>query len=58
VRRIFGPKNDEIEQLIRFKMIILLAYTVNLIVRSFETRKFSWARHIARIKEGRSDFKI
>ena len=59
LRRIFGPKRDEIGE---WKMLhseeLLSLYGSPNIVRVIKSRILRWAGHVARIEVGRSAFKI
>ena len=50
LRRISGPKRDENGEWRRLHS--------PKIVRVIKSRRFRWARHVARMEEGRSAFKI
>ena len=59
LRRIFGPKRDENEDWRRLhnKKLLNLYRSPNT-VRLIKYRRLRWARHVARMEEGRSAFKI
>ena len=59
LRRIFGPKgaeNGEWRRLRNEKLHSL--YRSPNVVRVIKSRRLRWARHVARMEEGRSAFKI
>ena len=59
LRRAFGPKRDENGKWRRLHNEELHSlYCSHNIVREIKSRSLRWAGHIARMKEGRSDFKI
>ena len=59
LRRIFGPKRDENGEWIRLHNEELHSlYRSSNIVRVIKSRRMRWAGHVARMKEGRSAFKI
>ena len=59
LRRIFGPKRDEKEEWRRLHNEELHSlYRSPNIVGMIKSGRLRWAGHVARIKEGRSDFKI
>ena len=59
LRRIFGPKRDENREWRRLHNQELHSfYRSPNIVRVIKSRRFRWAGHVARMKEGRSAFKI
>ena len=59
IRRIFGPKRDEngVWRRLHNEELHSLYRSPN-IVRVIKSRKLRWARHVARMEEGRSAFKI
>ena len=59
LRRIFGPKRDENVEWRRLHNEKLHSlYRSPNIVRVIKSRRLRWAEHVAKMKEGRSDFKI
>jgi hypothetical protein len=59
LRRIFGPKRDEIGKWGRLHNEELHSlYRSTNIVRVIKSRRLRWTGHVVRIKEGRSTFKI
>ena len=59
LRQIFGPKRNTNEEWRRFHNEELRGlYRSPNIVRVIKSRRLSWADHVARIEEGRSDLKI
>ena len=59
MRRIFGPKSDENGDWGRFhNEEIHSTYLSSDIVRVINSKTLRWASHLARMDEGRSDFKI
>ena len=59
LRRIFGPKRDEIASGEGSTMRNLIVFTVHLnTVRMIKCRRLRWTGHVARMEEGRSTFKI
>ena len=58
MRRIFGPKRDDNGEWRRLHNEELHSlYRLLNIVRVIKYRRLRWARHVARIEEGRSAFK-
>ena len=59
LRRIFGPKTDENAEWRRLHNVELHSlYRSPNILRVIKSRKLKWARHVARLEEGRNAFKI
>ena len=59
LRRIFGPKRDEIGERRRFHNEELHSlYRSPNIVRVIKSRRLCWAEHVARMEEGSIAFKI
>ena len=59
LRRIFGPKRDENEEWRRlYNEELHSLYRSPNIVRVFDARRLSWARHLARLEENRSAINI
>jgi hypothetical protein len=59
LRRIFGPNRDENGEWRRlYNEEIRSLYRLSNIVRVIKSRRLRWARHVARMEEGRSFFKI
>ena len=59
LRRIFGPKRDENGECRRLHNEELHSlYRSPNMVRVIKSRRLRWAGHVARIKEGRSAFKM
>jgi hypothetical protein len=59
LRRIFGSKGDENGEWRRLHNEELRGlYRSSNIVRMIKSRRLRWARHVARMEEGRSSFKI
>ena len=58
LRRIFGPKRDENREWRRLHNEELHRLYSPNIVRVIKSRRLRWARHVARMEEGRSAFKI
>ena len=54
LRRIFGPKIDGKEELRRLHN----EYRSPNLVRAIKSRRLRWTYHVARMEEGRSDFKM
>ena len=60
LRRIFGPKNDEITgewRILRNEELNKLFSSPN-IVRVIKSRRMSWARHVARMGEARGVYRV
>ena len=59
LRGIFGPKRDNNGEwrLLHNELLHSLYRSPN-IVRAIESRRLSWARHVARMEEGRNAFKM
>ena len=59
MRQILGPKRDEYQEWRRLHNDKLHNfYRSPNTVRVIKSRRLTWAGHVARIKDGRSDFKI
>ena len=59
LKRIFGPKRDDNGEWRRLHNEELHSlYRSPNILRAIKSRRLRWAGHVARIKEGRSAFKI
>jgi hypothetical protein len=60
LRRIFGPKRDEVSEEWRklHSGELLNLYSSPDIVRQIKSRRMRWAGHVARIGEGRNVYRI
>jgi hypothetical protein len=59
LRRIFGPKRDENGKWRRLhNEEFHILYRLPNIVRVIKFKRLRWTRHVARMEEGRSAFKI
>jgi hypothetical protein len=60
LRRIFGPKTDEITGEWRKVHNVELdnLYSSPDIIRQIKSRRMRWARHVARLGEGRNMYKV
>jgi hypothetical protein len=60
LRRIFGPKRDEVKgewrKLHNGELHIL--YSSTYIIREIKSRRMRWAGHVARIEEGRNVYRV
>ena len=58
LRRIFGPKRDAKGEWRRLHKELHSLYHSRNIVRMIKSSRLWWACHVARMEEGRNDFKI
>ena len=58
LRRIFGPKRDELTREWRKLLNEELMYSSPNIVRVIKSRRMRWARHVARMGEGRGAYRV
>ena len=58
LRRVFGPKRDEVEWKKLHNEEFSYLYTLANIVRVVKSRKMSWAGHVASMGEGRAVYRV
>jgi hypothetical protein len=58
LRRIFGPKWDEVTGVEKYNEWLNDLYCSPNIVRVIESRRMRWAGHVARIGEGRGVYRV